>query len=493
MLRAVHWKTRERSGLEVVHRGGKAGRVRRWNAREYSFSLRDEWVAQPLRGTYDIYGTEAVKFDYLSGSFKKIAKAYGFNKISTPIIENVALFSRSLGTDSDVVSKEMYVFEDKGKHNVVLRPENTAGVVRAFISNNMQSSVLSPKQFYYIGPMFRYERPQRGRFRQFYQMGVETIGDPHPYADISQISMAVDLLKEWNLLDRVTLEINTLGDQPTRDAFRKSLVHYLVKNRNLLSPLSLSRLTRGSPLRILDSKEPEDQQVIIDSPKVLDHLSPQSKEWWTSLLQGLDSLSISYKINPNLVRGLDYYDHTCYEFVTKTTDAKDEMSNVAVIGGGRYNRLISSLGGKEVPGVGWSLGVERVMELVGEGWPNTKQFKVAVIPIAENNAALEVNQNIQNAAFQLCQKLRHAKIATNYINNFDFGTPGKYYPLKKQLSQVNEDEYIIAIMIGQKEIDEQVANVKILNKREQSNVPIKDVTEHILKIAGRKSLLKRKK
>lgn len=310
---------------------------------------------QSVRGTRDLLPELKNRFRYIEDTAFKCAQNYGFKEIETPIFEFSDVFHRSLGETSDAVSKETYTFTDRGGESITLRPEGTAGVVRAFISEGLAQH--NPNKLYYYGPMFRYERPQKGRYRQFYQVGVEVLGMENPLTDVEVLDLAYTFLKKINLHDRAVLEINTLGDQESRDSYRTALVAYLTPLKDQLSEDSQKRLEKN-PMRILDSKDENDKKLVANAPKMADHLTPTAKEFFAGVTAGLDALKIPYQVNPKLVRGLDYYCHTVFEFVTTELGAQG-----AILAGGRYDGLSETLGGPKTPGVGWASGVDRLSDL----------------------------------------------------------------------------------------------------------------------------------
>jgi histidyl-tRNA synthetase len=284
-------------------------------------------------------------------SARSLAARYGFAEIATPIFEFTEVFQRTLGDTSDVVTKEMYTFTDRGGTQITLRPENTAGVARALISGALGHRM--PIKSFYAGPMFRYERPQKGRLRQFHQIGVELIGVAEPLADIEVIALGAHLLDELGVLDKTTLQLNTLADAASRQAYRTALVAYLQANEDALSTESRERLVRN-PLRVLDSKNERDQAVLTDAPVIDDHLSAEAGAFFDTVCEGLMGIGVSFTRNPKLVRGLDYYCHTAFEFTTEALGAQG-----AVLAGGRYDGLVETMGGPPTPGVGWAGGIER--------------------------------------------------------------------------------------------------------------------------------------
>jgi histidyl-tRNA synthetase len=324
---------------------------------------------QSVRGTRDLLPELKTAFRSIDEVAYKTAKSYGFKEIETPIFEFSEVFHRSLGETSDAVSKETYTFTDRGGDSLTLRPEGTAGVVRSFVSEGLAQH--APLKFYYFGPMFRYERPQKGRYRQFYQFGVEVLGLETPLADIECLDLAWGIIKNLNLAERCVLEINTLGDAESRTTYREALINYLTPFKSNLSPDSQVRFEKN-PMRILDSKDAGDKKIVSDAPQMQNYLNAKSKEFFKSVLEGLDKLGIPYKINPQLVRGLDYYCHTVFEFTTSELGAQS-----AILSGGRYDGLVEMLGGPKTAGVGWAAGADRLVELCGE-----KIIPSAISPIS---------------------------------------------------------------------------------------------------------------
>ena len=309
-------------------------------------------LLQPVRGTQDLLPEAMRRHRQVIEAARMTAELYGFAEIATPIFEFTDVFARPIGEGTDIVSKEMYTFEDRGGEEITLRPENTAGVVRSILSNGLVQS--APLKFFYEGPMFRYERPQKGRFRQFHQIGVELIGVAQPQADIEVIALGCRVLRALGIENRTVLEINTLGDPESRVAYRHALTAYFSDHVSELSQDSLRRLERN-PLRIFDSKDESDNRVAADAPSFAEYLTAESQDFFVRVRDGLDALDIRYQINPRLVRGLDYYTHTAFEFVTSDLGAQG-----TVMGGGRYDGLVELMGGPALPGVGWAAGIERL-------------------------------------------------------------------------------------------------------------------------------------
>jgi histidyl-tRNA synthetase len=323
----------------------------------------------PVRGTQDMFGEMEQRFAAVVEGFERVRKLYGFKGLQLPVIEPTAVFARSLGETTDVVSKEMYSFEDRGGDSITLRPEFTAGICRAFLTNGWQQH--APMKLSVHGPLFRYERPQKGRYRQFHQIDAEIIGAAEPAADVELLVMADQLLKELGITDGVTLNLNTLGDAASRDAWRAALVEYFNDHDQVLSEDSMRRL-KTNPLRILDSKDPDDRGVCHAAPKIDAYLTSQAHDFFAGVTSGLDAAGVAWKRNAALVRGFDYYRHTAFEFITDRLGAQG-----TVLGGGRYDGLIEHLGGPHTPAVGWAAGIERLAMLLDA--PDVARLEVAVV------------------------------------------------------------------------------------------------------------------
>ena len=325
---------------------------------------------QAVRGTQDMFGEFEERFAHVVTTFERVRRLYGFKGLQMPVFEPTAVFSRSLGEATDVVSKEMYTFDDRGGDSITLRPEFTAGIARAYLTNGWQQ--YAPMKLSTHGPLFRYERPQKGRYRQFHQIDAEIIGAAEPAADVELLVMADQLLKELGINDGVTLQLNTLGDTQSRDAWRAALVEYFNDHRADLSDDSVDRLSRN-PLRILDSKDPKDRPIADAAPVIDDYLSGEAQDFFGAVTAGLDAAGVAWERNARLVRGLDYYRHTAFEFVTDRLGAQG-----TVLGGGRYDGLIENLGGPATPAVGWAAGIERLAMLI-QG-PGPEDRFIAVVP-----------------------------------------------------------------------------------------------------------------
>ena len=322
-----------------------------------------------IRGTQDIFGDEQRRFATVLDTFDRVRRLYCFQRLEIPIFEATGVFARSMGETSDVVSKEMYTFEDRGGDSLTLRPEFTAGIARAYITEGWQQ--YAPLKLATSGPVFRYERPQKGRFRQFHQVDAEIIGPAEPAADVELLVLADQLLKELGITEGVTLQLNTLGDAATRDAWRTALVAHFEAHREALSEDSQIRLDKN-PMRILDSKDPRDRPIADRAPDIDADLTEEAAAFFRAVTDGLDAAGVAWTRNSRLVRGLDYYRHTAFEFVTDRLGAQG-----TVLAGGRYDGLIGALGGPETPGVGWAAGVERLAMLIEE--PAKEAVDVAVI------------------------------------------------------------------------------------------------------------------
>ena len=406
---------------------------------------------QPVRGTHDLYGEECQKHLKVIETAREITQWYGYDEIITPIFEFEGVFHR-LGETSDVVSKEAYTFTDRGGDSLTLRPECTAPVVRAAISNGLTQQL--PLKFFYAGSMFRYDRPQKGRFRQFEQVGVELCGVSEPQGDVEVIALAAHILERLGLSGRVILEINTLGDMESRNAYREALVSYFKRYTSSLSKESLERLEKN-PLRILDSKDKKDQEIVREAPVFNEFLSDLSKAHFEDVLKSLELLKISYKINRKLVRGLDYYCHTAFEFISDELGAQG-----TVLAGGRYDGLFKMMEGPDLSGVGWAAGVQRLMLL--SHLTLAQKSLVALVPLGEVAEA---------QALILAQQLRKQGIAV------DLGFSGN---MSKRLKRAHKMEAQWAIILGEDEIREHVALARNLVSGEQTKIPLSQLAEYLL-------------
>lgn len=342
---------------------------------------------KPIRGTQDMLGETADRFHHVVTTFDRVRRLYGFKRIEVPVFEATAVFSRSLGETTDVVSKEMYTFEDRGGDSLTLRPEFTAGIARAYITEGWQQH--APLKVATHGPLFRYERPQKGRFRQFHQLDAEVIGAGEPAADVELLCFADQLLRELGVSEGVTLKLNTLGDAASRDAWRSGLVAHFEAHRGELSEDSLTRLERN-PMRILDSKDPRDRPAADSAPDIDGFLTSEAQDFFGAVTSGLDAAGVAWTRDARLVRGLDYYRHTAFEFVTDRLGAQG-----TVLGGGRYDGLIEALGGPHTPAVGWAAGIERLAMLVDmDSILNSPHYSDFTLSIVEEADADETDLTI---------------------------------------------------------------------------------------------------
>ena len=406
---------------------------------------------QPVRGTHDLLPDDSRHFRHIADSARAVAQRYGYEEIATPIFEFTEVFKRTLGDTSDIVTKEMYSFEDKGGDEITLRPEGTAGVARALISGGLSQNL--PLKYFYYGPMFRYERPQKGRLRQFHQIGTELLGVPEPLGDVEIIALGAAILSDLDVYSHTTLELNTLGNSKSRAAYRKVLVEYFQDHRESLSEDSLDRLERN-PLRILDSKNPKDREVVAGAPEFRDSLDAESSDFFATVLSGLDALDIGYVRNSRLVRGLDYYCHTAFEYTTEALGAQG-----AVLAGGRYDGLVGLMGGPQTAGVGWAAGVERLSVLIDE--PPTSTRPIAIFPIGEEAQifALRLSNDLRREGFT---------IELGYRGN-----------LKRRLSRANKLNARIAIILGADELEQGAATIRDFDSGEQRLVNLVELKDQL--------------
>jgi histidyl-tRNA synthetase len=406
---------------------------------------------QPVRGTRDIYGDQALLFQEIHDQFKHWARIFDFTPMETPIFEFSQVFQRSLGDETDIVNKEMYTFTDRSGDSLTLRPEGTASIARAIISNSLLREL--PLKLYYSGPMFRHERPQKGRYRQFQQFGVELLGVDSALADLEVLSFAWAFFSGCGLADKVQLEINTLGDEESRSTYQKQLVDFFESCRSQLSPESQKRLDTN-PLRILDSKEEEDQEWIQKAPALQDSLNSLSRDFFQQICDGLDQLSLSYQLNPRLVRGLDYYNHCVFEFTTSHLGSQN-----AVLSGGRYNNLVESLGGPSTPGVGWAAGMDRLALLMEA--PQKPHHTVAIISSLPQQ---------QSEGLPLLHKLRMEHIPSQIIYSGN---------MSKQLKKADKRGCSHAIIMGEKEQLSQSFSLKNFSTGEQTKLSFESLISEL--------------
>src|SRR4051794_30540780 len=399
---------------------------------------------QPVRGTQSLLGEDADRLAAVVAAFDKVRRLFGFKRVEVPTIEQTQVFARSIGETTDVVSKEMYSFEDRGGESITLRPEFTAGICRAYLSEGWQQH--SPIKCATHGSAFRYERPQKGRFREFHQLDAEIIGAAEPQADVEILGLGHQLLIELGIAEGVTLELNTLGDPETRDAWRGALIDYFRSHKGALSEDSIARLERN-PLRILDSKDPRDRGICANAPNVDEYLTAEASDFFAAVIAGVDAAGVPWTRNPRLVRGLDYYRHTAFEFVTDRLGAQG-----TVIAGGRYDGLIEALGGPHTPAVGWAAGIERLAMMID--MPPAEKPSVAIIPLGAR---------AESEAQKIAAGLRREGVATEmaYRGN-----------MKKRLSRANASGAAYALIIGDDELDRGEAQLKNLATGEQRSVSL---------------------
>ncbi|MCK0532143.1 histidine--tRNA ligase [Sphingobium agri] len=411
-----------------------------------------------VRGTQDMLGGTAEafqeRFAHVIATFDRVRRLYGFHRVEVPVFEATAVFARSLGESTDVVSKEMYTFEDRGGDSITLRPEFTAGIARAYVTEGWQQ--YAPLKVATHGPLFRYERPQKGRFRQFHQLDAEIIGAGEAGADIELLVFADQLLRELGVSEGVTLNLNTLGDAQSRDAWRAALVAHFEAHRDQLSEESLDRLSRN-PLRILDSKDPRDRPVADSAPEIDAYLTDEARAFFDKVTAGLDAAGVAWQRNARLVRGLDYYRHTAFEFITDRLGAQG-----TVLGGGRYDGLIENLGGPATPAVGWAAGIERLAMLVDAPEPSAPI--VVMIPLGEVAEA---------RATGLVADLRRAGIMC------DMGFRGN---MKKRMQRANVSGASWAVIIGEDELTRGEVGLRDLRSGEQQAVPLAGLVEKLTAI-----------
>ena len=413
---------------------------------------------QKPKGTQDILPADSAKWQYVENVARETFKKYNYGEIRTPMFEHYEVISRSVGDTTDIVTKEMYDFHDKGDRHITLRPEGTAPVVRSYVENKLFApEVQKPVKVYYIGSMFRYERPQAGRLREFHQLGVECFGSKNPATDVETIAMAYQLFNTLGIRD-VTLHLNSLGNTESRLAYRQALIDYLTPMRDTLSKDSQRRLDEN-PLRVLDSKEKEDKVAVENAPSILDYLDEESQAHFDEVRAMLDSLNIPYVIDTNMVRGLDYYNHTIFEFITTI-----DKSELTICAGGRYDSLVEYFGGPETAGFGFGLGLERlllVLDKQGIELPVEESLDVyiAVLGSGANGKALELIQAIRYQGF---------KAERDYLGR----------KIKAQFKSADTFKAKTVITLGESEVESGQVNVKNNATREEVTVSFEELTKN---------------
>jgi histidyl-tRNA synthetase len=410
---------------------------------------------QPVRGTHDLLPNACAHYRHIVDSAREVAGRYGFAEIMTPIFEFSDVFHRTLGETSDVVAKETYTFEDRGGESITLRPELTAGIARAFIAGGLQDQL--PCKFFCAGPAFRYERPQKGRMRQFHQIDVELLGAAEPQADVEVIACAAQVLEALGLKDQVTLELNSLGDSASRTAYRAALVAYFREHAASLSEDSKIRLEKN-PLRILDSKDEGDRKLIAQAPQMHAHFTPEAKVFFAAVTDGLKALDIAFSLNDKLVRGLDYYSHTVFEFTTTALGAQG-----TVLAGGRYDGLIEMMGGASTPGIGFAAGIERLMAL-------REQMNLAVGEMPKPVAVMPLGDATEMVALKLAHQLRQAGFVVEQAYRGNLG---------KRMKKADKLGCVAALILGEDELARGEVTCKDLQSGEQRAVKLADVEKEL--------------
>jgi histidyl-tRNA synthetase len=414
---------------------------------------------QRPKGTNDILPGESEKWQFVEETARLVFNDYQYQEIRTPIFEHYEVISRSVGDTTDIVSKEMYDFHDKGDRHVTLRPEGTAPIVRAYVENKLYGPEFKkPYKVYYTGPMFRYERPQKGRLRQFHQIGVEAFGSENPSLDVEVMAMAMDFFKQLGI-NQLRLVINTLGDKETRTNYRQALITYLEAHEEELSEDSRRRL-HENPLRVLDSKDRKDQPIVADAPSILDYLSDYAKEYFEGVTKTLEYLNISYEIDHRMVRGLDYYNHTIFEIMS---DAPGMGAQTTICGGGRYDGLVEELGGPETPGIGFAMGIERILLTLEQEdvmIPSAASLDAYVVGLGEatNMESLKVVQAIRGFGFSADRDFMGRKA-------------------KAQFKTADKEGAKLVLTLGEDELSNGVINVKDSVTREEKAFPLTDIYE----------------
>lgn len=398
---------------------------------------------QPVRGTKDLFGDEVKVFNHIVEIARKNSELFGFEELQTPIFEFSEIFERNLGEASDIVSKEVYKFRDRGENFLTLRPEFTAGIVRALISNGELQQVL-PKKFFSYGPIFRYDRPQKGRQRQFHQINFEVFGEENFYCDVEVILLAAAILKGLGVLDKTALHINSLGDEATKAAYAEILRDYFREFKNELSADSQNRL-ETNPLRILDSKDARDIELSASAPQLSQFFSTAAKSHFENILNLLTKFGVKYHVNSKLVRGLDYYNSTVFEFVMSHEGAQN-----TVLAGGRYDNLVEKMGGKKVPAIGFAAGIERLMLLSETNTKKSRPISVAYISDNEKSFAFEVAQDLRTQGFEV-----------------DFTLDGNF---KKQMKRASQNNAKFVVIIGENEVKSGEFSVKNFDNGSEEKV-----------------------
>ncbi len=421
-------------------------------------------LIQAIRGMNDILPEHTPYWQYVENSFRQLMQSYGYQEIRMPIVESTALFKRSIGEVTDIVEKEMYTFEDRNGDSLTLRPEGTASCVRATMQHGLLHNQI--QRLWYSGPMFRHERPQKGRYRQFHQFGVEAFGLAGPDIDAELILMSNRLWQYLGMSEDVSLELNSLGSAEARQQYREVLVNYFTAHQSELDEDSLRRL-QTNPLRILDSKNPDMQKLNENAPKLIDHLDDESKQDFESLCKMLDDAGVAYKINPRLVRGLDYYSKTVFEWVTDKLGAQG-----TICAGGRFDGLVEQLGGKATPAIGFALGLERLIELleIPEDIQRNNSLDVYLVLVGEQ---------AMSRGIPLAETWRNNTSGLKLQVNCGGGS------IKSQMKKADKSKAKLALILGEDELEKDVVTIKFLReKKEQEVIALSKITDYLKKNIG---------
>ncbi|WP_217586807.1 histidine--tRNA ligase [Lentibacillus saliphilus] len=419
------------------------------------------------RGTVDLLPENTSKWQYVEETIRQICRRFNYKEIRTPLFEHTELFQRGVGDTTDIVQKEMYTFDDRGGRSLTLRPEGTAPVVRAYVQNKLYGEPIQPSKLYYFGQMFRYERPQQGRMRQLHQFGIEVLGSADPAVDAEVIDLAMSCYEELGLTS-LKLVINSLGDQESRSDYRQALIHHFKPHVDDLCNDCQIRL-EDNPMRILDCKKDKDHPAMQTAPSILDYLNEASRTYFENVKACLDVMGIAYEVDPNLVRGLDYYNHTAFEIMSEA-DGFGAITTLA--GGGRYNGLVEDLGGPETPSIGFAMGLERLMmalEAENKTIQLDEQLECLVIAVGET---------ADQAAMKLVHELRRAGIQTDkdYLGR----------KMKAQFKTANRVNAMYVVILGEDELQNESATVKNMTTGEQVDVSLAEITDYLKKCVGGK-------
>ncbi len=413
---------------------------------------------QAIRGMNDCLPTQSPLWQKLENTVKNVISAYGYNEVRMPIVEETNLFSRAVGEETDVVSKEMYTFDDRNGDSLTLRPEGTAGCVRSCIQNSLINR--DEQRLWYMGPMFRHERPQKGRYRQFHQCGVEVFGLNGPDVDAELIMMTARLWRELGIDKHVRLELNSIGSQEDRTDYRTALVAFLEQHIDVLDE-DCKRRMHTNPLRVLDTKNPDIQAILGDAPRLSEYLGEESKAHFAGLCELLDAAGIEYTVNERLVRGLDYYNRTVFEWITESLGAQG-----TVCGGGRYDGLVEQLGGKPTPAVGFAMGLERLVLML-------ETLELTDVRRSVDVYVVTAGEGTMMAGMKLAEQLREAISGVRVMNHFGGGN------FKKQFKRADKVGAVVALVLGENEVADNTVVLKDLVGGEQDTYSQAEVAEKI--------------